>query len=368
MAAIPLSQKKFLFIFIAWWLIWAAMQAWILYGLGFTLALGVIDSAISNVLLAASCILISNNLKFYLPQQRRYWYLLVLSLLTAGAWLLAVKYALPMAVTNVNGYSVFLSRSLPVRFGIAFLVIGCMAMISVIWYGFEDQKTSAQRKTEAEQLSKDAELYKLRQQLQPHFLFNSLNSINALIGIRPQEARTMVHQLSDFLRGTLKREEQQWIPVEEEMQYLQLYLDIEKVRFGNRLSTVFETETPSLQCKMPAMLLQPLVENAIKFGLYDTTGDTTIHIATAIKHNMLVITVQNPFDEETAQPRQGTGFGLHSIQRRLYLLFARNDLLETKAINNTFTTTVKIPQPFADMATITGAGQKDQKNDNVHIL
>ncbi|MEP6749774.1 MAG: GHKL domain-containing protein, partial [Bacteroidota bacterium] len=141
-------------------------------------------------------------------------------------------------------------------------------------------------------------------------------------------------------------EEQQWIPVEEELQYLQLYLDIEKVRFGNRLSTVFETAPASLQMKMPAMLLQPLVENAIKFGLYDTTGDTIIRISTSMANNTLVIIVQNPYDEETAQPRRGTGFGLHSIQRRLYLLFARNDLLATEAQNNVFTTTVKIPQPY----------------------
>src|SRR4029077_8607214 len=119
--------------------------------------------------------------------------------------------------------------------------IGCMVMISVLWHSFEDQKTSVQRKTEAEQLTKDAELYKLRQQLQPHFLFNSLNSINALIGTRPQEARTMVQQLSDFLRGTIKKEETQWVSLQEELQYLQLYLDIEKVRFGNRLATEIET-------------------------------------------------------------------------------------------------------------------------------
>ena len=160
----------------------------------------------------------------------------------------------------------------------------------------------------------------------------------------------MIHQLSDFLRGTLKREEQQWILLEEELEYLRLYLDIEKVRFGNRLSTVFETAAGSLQMKIPAMLLQPLVENAIKFGLYDTTGDTIIRIETAITNGLLVVTVQNPFDEETAQPRQGTGFGLHSIQRRLYLLFARNDLLITSALNHLFTTTVKIPQPLADTA------------------
>lgn len=364
MAAVPFAQKKFLFVFIAWWFIWAAMQAWILYTLGFTLLTDITDSAVSNLLLAAACILISNNLKYYLPRQRRYTYLLMLTLLTAGAWLLAVKYALPFFITAENDYGIFLTKSLPIRFGIAFLAICCMTMISVIWHGFEDQKSSVQRKTEAEQLTKDAELYKLRQQLQPHFLFNSLNSINALIGTRPQEARTMVHQLSDFLRGTLKREEQQWIPVEEELQYLQLYLDIEKVRFGNRLSTVFETEPATLQMKMPAMLLQPLVENAIKFGLYDTIGETIIRITTSISNNMLIIAVQNPYDEETATPRHGTGFGLHSISRRLYLLFARNDLLATGSQNNTFTTTVKIPQPFT--AVVPSAEKKeDVKRNNI---
>ena len=84
-----------------------------------------------------------------------------------------------------------------------------MAMISMIWYSQLDQKENEKRKSEAEKLARDAELYNLRQQLQPHFLFNSLNSINALIGFKPDEARKMIHQLSDFLRGTLKKDDQQ---------------------------------------------------------------------------------------------------------------------------------------------------------------
>src|SRR5689334_12754189 len=148
--------------------------------------------------------------------------------------------------------------------------------------------------------------------MQPHFLFNSLNSINALIGSRPAEARKMVQQLSDFLRGTLKKEETQWVSLKEEMQYLQLYLDIEKVRFGNRLATDITTSDEAQQMKMPALLLQPIVENAIKFGLYDTTGETVIHIKTAKENNELSIIVSNPFDPETSAPRQGTGFGLKS--------------------------------------------------------
>ncbi len=88
--------------------------------------------------------------------------------------------------------------------------------------------------------AREAELYKLRQQLQPHLLFNSLNSISALITIQPAQARKMIQQLSDFLRGTLKKEENQWISLEDELQHLQLYLDIEKVRFGHRLNTAIK--------------------------------------------------------------------------------------------------------------------------------
>ena len=123
-------------------------------------------------------------------------------------------------------------------------------MMAINWYTWQEQQKNEERKTDAEKLAKEAELFKLRQQLQPHFLFNSLNSINALIGIRPEEARKMVQQLSDFLRGTIKKEETQWVNLQEEIQYLQLYLDIEKVRFGNRLATVIEIDEATQQMKL----------------------------------------------------------------------------------------------------------------------
>ena len=200
------------------------------------------------------------------------------------------------------------------------------------------------RKTEAEQLAREAELFKLRQQLQPHFLFNSLNSISALTASQPEKARHMIQQLADFLRGTLKKEEQQWTSFEEELQYLQLYLDIEKVRFGYRLQTNIVLEENVLQMKLPSLLLQPLVEKAIKFGLYDTVGDVTILIAAKNNAGMLEVTVQNPFDESTAVPVKGTGFGLSSIKRRLFLLFARQDLLQIKKETGQFITIISIPQ------------------------
>jgi len=259
-------------------------------------------------------------------------------------WLLLSKWLLGLALNSYEGYAIFLRRSLMVRSSIAFLILGIVTMIGIIWFNWQDQKRSEERKSDAEKLARDAELFKLRQQLQPHFLFNSLNSINALIGSRPEEARKMVQQLSDFLRGTIKKEETQWVSLQEEIQYLELYLEIEKVRFGNRLTPIVTIDPLSLSRKLPALLLQPLVENAIKFGLYDTIGETVIRISTVAKENELEVIVSNPFDPETSSPRQGTGFGLKSVQRRLYLLFDRNDLVITEAKDNIFTTRVTIPQ------------------------
>jgi len=241
-------------------------------------------------------------------------------------------------------YLLILGDSLAIRFGVSFLMISCMSMISLLWYTQEEQTDMEARKTEAEKLSKEAELFKLRQQLQPHFLFNSLNSISALTGSQPEKARHMIQQLSDFLRGTLRRDEQQWSSLKEELEYLQLYLDIEKVRFGYRLQTKIECKDESLEMKLPSLLLQPVVENAIKFGLYDTVGEVTIGIFAAKKNEQLEVKVENPFDPETALPLQGTGFGLASIQRRLFLLFARHDLLQTTKASDQFITTITIPQ------------------------
>ena len=285
------------------------------------------------------------SLRYYFPEKNRYYYLLGWSILLAVVWAVYLKWALLKTMDNMPGYGDFVLRSITIRFCIGLLVTGSVALASLLYYILQDQKDLQKRNSESEKMTRDAELFKLRQQLQPHFLFNSLNSINALIGSRPEQARHMVQQLSDFLRTVLKREENQWVSLGEELQSLQLYLDIEKVRFGHRLDASITCEESTPQMKIPAMILQPLVENAIKFGLYDTVGETEIRIRTEIKDGLLQLTVKNPYDAETAQPRQGTGFGLNSIQRRLYLLFSRQDLLSVQATGNLFTTTVKVPQP-----------------------
>ena len=309
--------------------------------MGWTVA--VVDSLVNDGLLVLSCLLVIMMLHYYLPQREKYFHLVSWCVLITLIVILLTKVILKNIFINNPEYQVFFSRSLWIRSSFDLLLLGCFVLVSVIWYNWQEQTEQEERKQAAEQLAKEAELFKLRQQLQPHFLFNSLNSINALIGTRPQEARKMVQQLSDFLRGTIKKEEHQWVTLKEELQYLQLYLDIEKVRFGHRLSTTIECDESTSDMKLPALLLQPIMENAIKFGLYDTVDEIEISLNATRDDNQLVITVKNPFDPETAVPK-GTGFGLQSVTRRLFLLFARNDLVATETKDNIFITTIKIPQ------------------------
>jgi two-component system, LytTR family, sensor kinase len=321
----------------------AIVQSVVLQHYGFTWKMSILDSAISNILLAATSVLIVYTFHYYNPKTNRYSYIIGLITILTIVWMLVSRTTLMLLIEDKKDYYGFFSNSFPLRFMFGMLVLGCMALVSVLWYTIQEQQEIEQRKSEAEKLSKDAELFKLRQQLQPHFLFNSLNSINALITVQPQQARTMIQQLSDFLRGTLKKEDHLWISLEEELQHLNLYLEIEKVRFGHRLNTDVKNDAAA-DSKMPALLLQPVVENAIKFGLYDTTGDIVITIRSWTENNHLKVQVKNPFDAETSSPKKGTGFGLTSVQRRLYLLFSRNDLLETVTDNNYFITTITIPQ------------------------
>lgn len=344
MSTSPLSITRFRLIFIICWLVMVADNIMVLQFFGLPWKAAIIDSAIANTLLLLACLLVMNTLRYYLPKGKQYINIFSICLFLTIVWLLLSKWLLRISLDHYEGYSELLHHSLSIRFSIAFLLLGCVTMMSILWYNQQEQKEKEDREFDAEKLAREAELFKLRQQLQPHFLFNSLNSINALIGSRPAEARKMVQQLSDFLRGTIKKEETQWVTLQEELQYLQLYLDIEKVRFGNRLATEIEVAEDIQQLRLPSLLLQPIVENAIKFGLYDTTGDTVIRLNARTEEDNLVIKVQNPFDPETSSPKLGAGFGLKSVQRRLYLLFARTDLLTTEAKENIFTTVVKIPQ------------------------
>jgi two-component system LytT family sensor kinase len=336
--------RRIILTYLTWWGLWIIIQVYILHHVGLSYTLSATDSIINNLLLALVGFAMYNMMRFYRPDKENFFYLRLWIIAITAFCALSVNWLLKQLYPTNKEYAYFLEMALPLRVCYNFLMVSFITLLNWMMYYFKNERAAIKRKTDAENLSREAELTSLRQQLQPHFLFNSLNSISALAGSRPEEARKMIQQLSDFLRGTLKKDDQQMVTLKEELQHLQLYLEIEKVRFGHRLNTVIDCNESTSVLLLPSLLLQPVVENAIKFGLYDTIGEITIHIYSRIDGNDLVITVENPFDPETSKPQQGTGFGLNSVQRRLYLLFSRKDLLSTRADKNKFITTVKIPQ------------------------
>ena len=339
-----MSPHRLILIYLGWALLWAAVQTLVLLPTGFGTSIAATDALLTNLLLASGGYAMGTGLRYYQPSMRQGVFLLGWSLGLAGISIAVFYWLTGRMFRSEAEYLAFVDTTLAVRLAFAWLMILLMLLLTWLWFYTRELQETEERKSATEKMAREAELFNLRQQLQPHFLFNSLNSISALVVARPEQARNMVQQLSDFLRGTLRQDNQQQVPLADELQQLQLYLEIEKVRFGHRLSVAIDAQQESLPLRLPALLLQPIVENAIKFGLYDTVGETQISIKAVAEGPHLIITTRNPYDPATQQPRRGTGFGLDSVRRRLYLLYARKDLLSTSQQDSTFTTTIKIPQ------------------------
>lgn len=315
------------------------------YTLNFNWLISVSDSLISNALLGIACFSIGMVLKFYQPKNDIVLFVIIMAVALAVSVSFISRFLLSSIITNQT-YLSFLNFSLPFRCIVLFVFLAWCGLANVLWYRLEEQSEMQERLFTAQNLAKEAELNKLRHQLQPHFLFNSLNSVYALTIVNPKEAGTMITKLASFLRGTLKRDDEVWVSVEEEMEYIQLYLDIEKVRFSHRLNINVEIAEDTMGLSLPGTLLQPIVENAIKFGLYNTSAAILISVLVRVEKNVLIVSVSNPYDPET-KSAGGTGFGLTAIRRRLYLLFADSNLLQTSATEqNIYTTTLKIPQIY----------------------
>lgn len=333
--------------YVAWLSFWSVVQILVLHRLGITWKIALIDAAVSNALLFVAGLVTVNMFHFYQPGKKRYFFRVTWGIVFTALYMVLLNYTLSMVLHKQTSYLLFLESSLPIRFAFSLLIIAFLTVIGWMWNYTERQRVEESRKSDTDKLFREAELGKLRQQLHPHLLFNSLNSISALVGSRPEEARKMIQQLSDFLRGTLRKDEQLLVSFSEELELLRLYMEIEKVRFSHRLTAEINCDDTCKKMLLPPLLLQPLVENAIKFGLYDTIEAVTIKIDAKAENGFLSIVISNPYDPQTAQPRQGAGFGLDSVKKRLQLLYFRNDLLVVKKDANVFHTLLKIPQTHA---------------------
>jgi hypothetical protein len=338
------KQKRLLILAAtSWWMLWAIVQVVVMTHYKIPLRESVIDAAFTAALLALAGFDIAMMVKYFRPSPKHVFYVLAASAVLAVLACLALGWIVRQFPMDGH-YLDKLDTIMWLRFVFMWLMTLIVGAQGWVWWYVNEQKEIEQRAKETDQLMREAELANLRQQLQPHFLFNSLNSISALTIAQPEQARKMIEQLSDFLRGTVKKDSHQLIPLRDELHHLQLYLDIEKVRFGHRLIATIEADKTVLGLKLPSLLLQPVLENAIKFGLYDITGDVTITVEAKAIQNNLVIEIKNPFDPETAHPKSGTGFGLSSVQRRLLLMFHRNDLFSVEKKNNVFIARIRIPQ------------------------
>ncbi len=319
---------------------------------GFSWNIAMYDAACNMVVLALSTWLVLLLIKAYPTKVTLYTYALAMAIGLAAVSCLAEAQLLQLLTRKEEGsaaYLTWLHSTMPFRFMLLWIFYTWIATNMALRKNITALDSRYQQHTDAAELLKEAELFKLRQQLQPHFLYNSLNSINALVMISPDKAQEMIGKLSDFLRGSVRREAEDSIPVNEELVYIESYLAIESVRFGDRLNVEIEKQF-SDGCKIPPFLFQPILENAIKFGLYGKTGAVNITISLREAENNLVLTVTNPYDPNL-QPPKGTGFGLSGVGRRLYLLYARADLLETTKDEQQFTTILKIPQPHVQSNT-----------------
>jgi sensor histidine kinase YesM len=240
------------------------------------------------------------------------------------------------------GYEQFLSSSMLWRIGtgvtLYFVIIAFLYLNR--YYNLAVERT--ERESELKAMVAEAELKSLRFQIHPHFLFNSLNSIASLTDFEPHKAKDMTIKLSELMRYTLSKDSQQFVSLKTEVEHIRKYLDIEKVRFGDRFSVETDIDGNLLNEMIPALLMQPLMENSIKHGVYEAVEPVTIRIRISKENEFMKIVVSNQFDPDNMETK-GEGVGLKNIAKRLDLLYQRKNLLTTKSENNIFVTTIFLP-------------------------
>ena len=199
---------------------------------------------------------------------------------------------------------------------------------------------------EAESAAREAQLQMLRYQINPHFLFNTLNSINELVTLNERaKAQDMIQHLSRFLRHTLENENVSNVTLDQEIELLKLYLDIEQARFEERLNLEFNVDPLAHDALFPSLLLQPIYENAIKFAISASENGGTVRLVASVIGNQLQIEVSDTGPGVNVKPElEGHGVGLRNVQQRLETLYGSNYSFELgTARPNGLSVTIRIP-------------------------
>lgn len=266
---------------------------------------------------------------------------IVSALIIVGIWQIANELILNALFEGEAAYLEFLVqvRIWRVSMGFIFYALIFLLYVLTIYY----QKFQERKLIEAN-LQKnitEANLDILRNQINPHFLFNSLNSIAAISTEDGLKTRQMIGKLSELLRYSLSHKKEELILLSEELELAENYIQIEKVRFGEKINYQIECSNEALKSKIPNMILQPLLENAIKYGVQEAFGEIEIKVSAKI-NNGLELQIINDL-EEGSKGKKGTGLGQNHIKERLSLLYDDKFTFQTEKQSNSYKVFIKVP-------------------------
>lgn len=335
---------------IVWWLAWlflaAGQSLFFYYIYGKFVSISIFDSLVSVILYSGIALSLWFPFRYFNSGEPRITSLIT-NLVSSGAisvtlWVLLTKLIMTMVLPDENNYQAFWIATFPYRVGTGVFIYGLIVLTYYLFVSLSELSEKNAKEARLETLVKETELKMLRSQINPHFLFNSLNSISSLTITDPEKARDMVVKLSEFMRYALSRKDEQPVSLQNELENLRLYLDIEKVRFGDKLITEENIDSNCLDFKIPVMLLQPLYENAVKHGVYESTESVRIVTHARITDNYLEISISNNFDQSPSQ-KKGTGTGLVNVTRRLELFYGSKAMMKAMKENGIYTVKLYIP-------------------------
>lgn len=224
-----------------------------------------------------------------------------------------------------------------------------------VMMALDQMRDAQQRELQSRALAHEAELQMLRTQINPHFLFNCLNSISALTSIDPAAARGMTIALAQYFRQTLSMSEQTSIPLTQEISHCKCFLDIEALRFGAKLAVEITVDDAAKTARVPPMVMQPLVENAVKHGIARSTRAGTVGISGVVRGAWLHLRVDNPTEADAdrvsaaaSAESTGLGLGLRNIHQRLHGLYGEQARISQRVMDDRFV--VELTLPFTPCA------------------
>jgi two-component system, LytTR family, sensor histidine kinase AlgZ len=283
------------------------------------------------------------------PIERSSFARLALMHLTAAVfsstfWVVLAKVLARVLATwpSFAGLDQRLAASLPLLGAAGVLLYLMSVTFHYVLLAEQASRDAQARALQAQFLARDAELKALRAQVNPHFLFNCLHSISALTSIDAAKAREMCILLADFLRATLRLGSQQSITLEQELSLIRGYLAIEKVRFGQRLQMEEEVRPEANGVLVPPLLLQPLVENAIRHGIANLPEGGIIRLSADCNHEAVSIVIQNSFDPESTASLK-TGLGLENIRQRLHTRYGEQANIAVRDQDANFFVQLRLP-------------------------